>query len=81
VPEFQTVHGYGADDAGTANMTICTNAVAERYDCLATTLEQPFKDNADKPDPRYGWSTQRCRQTGADFVDALLEITPRLREP
>ena len=79
VPEFQTGQGYNRDAPGTANMTICTNAIAERFDCLATTLEQPFKDNANKPDPLYGWSPARSRQTGADFVDALLEITPRLR--
>ncbi len=81
VPEFQTKHGYPMDAQENANMTICTNAIAERYGCLATTLEQPFKDNADKPDARHGWSPKRCCQTGADFVDALLEITPRLRQP
>jgi len=81
VPEFQTTQGYGVDAPGTANMTMCTNAVAERYDCLATTLEQPFKDNANQPDAHLGWSPERSRQTGADFVEAIREITPRLRQP
>jgi len=78
-PDFQTQHGYGGDAPGTANMTICSNAIAERYDCLATTLEMPFKDNADKPDPEFGWSPERSMRLGAQFVDALLQVTPQLR--
>jgi murein tripeptide amidase MpaA len=81
VPDFQTEYGYGVDAPGCANMTMCTNAVAERYDCLATTLEQPFKDNANTPDPQFGWSPKRSQETGACFVDAIAEITPRLRAP
>jgi len=81
VPAFQTEHGYGVDPPGQANMSMCTNAVAERFDCLATTLEQPFKDDANDPDPHLGWSPERSRRTGAEFVDAIAAITPRLRQP
>jgi murein tripeptide amidase MpaA len=37
-----------------------TNQLAERFGashgCVSMTLEMPFKDNADLPDPAQGWS-------------------------
>lgn len=38
-PDFQTALGYAVDPPGQANMSICSNAVAQRFDCLAVTLE------------------------------------------
>lgn len=37
-------------------MTIATHWVAERFDCLANTLEMPFKDNDNLPFEDTGWS-------------------------
>ena len=78
-PDFQQVHGYPVDAPGEANMTMCTNAVAQRFDCLAMTLEMPFKDNADAPDPIFGWSPARCQRLGAASVDAMAEVLDDLR--
>ncbi|WP_026375447.1 M14 family metallopeptidase [Aestuariibacter salexigens] len=78
-PEFQDEHGYPKDEPGKANLTVASNAVGERFDCLAFTLEMPFKDNNDLPDPAYGWSPQRCRQLGEDVLVALLSVADRLR--
>jgi murein tripeptide amidase MpaA len=50
-PDYQTEQGYPRNGVGTANLTMCTNWVAERFNCLALTLEQPFKDPANSPDP------------------------------
>jgi transglutaminase/protease-like cytokinesis protein 3 len=44
-------HGYPVDDPGTANLAIASNAVGEKFNCLAMTLEQPFKDTANAPRP------------------------------
>ena len=33
-----------------------TNQLAERFGCVAMTLEMPFKDNDDLPDAEFGWS-------------------------
>jgi hypothetical protein len=33
-----------------------TDYMAETFDCLAMTLEMPFKDTADTPVPEIGWS-------------------------
>ena len=34
-----------------ADLRIASNAVGEKYKCLAFTLEMPFKDVKDRPDP------------------------------
>ena len=78
-PDFQTRIGYPVAAAGRANLTMSTNAVAERFGCVAMTLEMPFKDADDLPDPRAGWSPERCKALGRDCLAALLEIVERLR--
>lgn len=70
-PDFQREHGYDEDKPGEANLSICTNYVAETHGCLAMTLEMPFKDNAILPDPDFGWSPERCRHLGRACMDTL----------
>ncbi|MCP9222110.1 M14-type cytosolic carboxypeptidase [Erythrobacter sp. LQ02-29] len=72
-PDFQAEKGYPKSKPGTANLTISTNQVAERYGATAMTLEMPFKDNADWPDPAQGWSPERCKALARDCLAALLE--------
>ncbi len=78
-PDFQTRIGYPAAGAGKANLTMSTNAVAERFGCLAMTLEMPFKDNDDLPDALHGWSPGRSKALARDCLAALAEILPTLR--
>lgn len=77
--EFQTRFGYPANAPGKANMTICSNALAQHFDALAMTLEMPFKDNADLPDAEFGWSPARAKQLGRDAVEPILAVLPGLR--
>ena len=77
-PDFQTKHGYDIDAPGQANLTMATNFISQEYGCLAMTLEMPFKDNADLPDPDYGWSPERASKLGADVLGAILEVLPNL---
>ena len=70
-PDFQTAHGYPDSAPGKANLTMCSNYVAETFGCLAMTLEMPFKDNRAAPDERAGWSPGRCRKLGMGCLDAL----------
>ncbi|MEO1649013.1 MAG: M14-type cytosolic carboxypeptidase [Pseudomonadota bacterium] len=72
-PDFQTKLGYPKSSPGRANLSISTNQVAERYGACAMTLEMPFKDLADFPEPEQGWSPERCKQLGRDCLAALLE--------
>lgn len=76
-PAFQTAHGYPVTPPGKANLAICTNYAAETFGCLAMTLEQPFKDAANAPDPREGWSPARCRRLGRACVEALAATAGR----
>ncbi|RDC60826.1 uncharacterized protein HME9302_02042 [Alteripontixanthobacter maritimus] len=72
-PDFQTAKGYPVSKPGTANLSMSTNQVAERYNAVAMTLEMPFKDNDDAPDPEQGWSPERSRALARDCLAALLE--------
>ncbi|MGB0907203.1 MAG: M14 family metallopeptidase [Maricaulaceae bacterium] len=73
-PDFQVTHGYPLGEPGKANMTYCTSFTASAYDCLAMTLEMPFKDNADLPDDVFGWSPERAVKLGAASLDAMLNV-------
>ena len=77
-PDFQTKHGYGKTPAGKANLTYATNYIAEIHNCLSMTLEMPFKDNADLPDPEYGWSPDRAARLGADVLGPMLSVVDTL---
>jgi murein tripeptide amidase MpaA len=76
-PDFQTKHGYSAP--AKANLAICSSNLAEHFKALAMTLEMPFKDNADAPDARNGWSPERCRQLGRAALTALYAVVDDLR--
>lgn len=77
-PDFQIEHGYPAAGPGSANLTMSTNQIANRFGAVAMTLEMPFKDNADLPDPAFGWSPERSMRLGADCLGALHEIITEL---
>ena len=77
-PDLQREFGYPIAAPGTANMKMCTKAVAARYDCPAYTLEMPFKDNANAPDSSFGWSPERSAQLGASALDACLALAKAL---
>jgi murein tripeptide amidase MpaA len=73
-PDFQTKFGYPIDKKGEGNMTVATNAIADRFDCLAYTLEMPFKDNDDLPCEKYGWSAQRSKILGYDILYPIYKV-------
>jgi murein tripeptide amidase MpaA len=78
-PDFQTRQGYEIAAPGQANMSMSTTQLAERYGCVSMTLEMPFKDNFDLPDPVYGWSPQRSKYLAEACLDALHAILPELK--
>lgn len=73
-PDFQTAVGYPLSPPGKANLSMSTAQLAERYGAVSMTLEMPFKDHDDLPDPDYGWSPARSMQLGRDCLAALAEI-------
>lgn len=78
-PEFQTTHGYERDAPGQANLTVGSANIGESFDCLAFTVEMPFKDNDDIPNPETGWSDIRSQQLGYDTLSAILAVVDKLR--
>ncbi len=78
-PEFQDTFGYEKDKPGEANLTVASNAVGQKYECLAYTVEMPFKDNDNLPDEVFGWSVQRCQQFGEDLLVAVRAVVDNLR--
>ncbi|RHW18807.1 hypothetical protein D1610_01235 [Sphingomonas gilva] len=68
---FQTRQGYATAPAGKANLSMSTNQLAERFGAVAMTLEMPFKDHEDLPDPATGWSPDRCRRLAHDCLANL----------
>jgi murein tripeptide amidase MpaA len=79
-PDFQTDKGYQIPAPGQANLSMSTAQLAERYGAVSMTLEMPFKDNADLPDPVYGWSTDRSRLLARACLDALHAVLDRIAE-
>ena len=77
-PDFQTDKGYPKSALGKANLSMCTNWTAHEYDCLAMTLEMPFKDNANLPDGEFGWSPDRSAKLGGAVLDAMLAVVDDL---
>jgi len=78
-PDFQTAQGYERDAHKSANLTLATNWVGQNFDCLAFTIEMPFKDNADLPDLLTGWSSERSRKLGASVLLPVLAVQGALR--
>ena len=79
-PDFQTSQGYEIPAPGEANMSMSTTQLAERYGCVSMTLEMPFKDNFDLPDPLYGWSPERSKYLAFACLDALHSVIPELKQ-
>jgi murein tripeptide amidase MpaA len=73
-PEFQDDKGYDKDAPGEANLTVCSNWVGEQFNCLAYTVEMPFKDNELLPDYSVGWSDERSSLFGRDFLTAIHHV-------
>ena len=78
-PDFQIEHGYAVASPGSANLTMSTNQLANRYGAVAMTLEMPFKDNEALADPEHGWSPERCMRMGEDCLGALHEMLGELK--
>ena len=73
-PDFQTAQGYAVSAPGTANLTMSTNQLANRFGCVSMTLEMPFKDNDDLPDAAQAWSPERSMLLARDCLATLAEM-------
>ena len=77
-PDFQDRYGYHAGKYSTDALKLASKWVGHRFGCLSLTLEMPFKDNADAPDPVTGWNGARSKRLGEAI---LLPMLWNLRGP
>ena len=71
-PDFQREHGYAPDRFSDEMLTLASKYVGHTFGCVSLTLEMPFKDNANLPDPEHGWSAARSKRLGAALLEAVL---------
>jgi murein tripeptide amidase MpaA len=77
--DFQDEYGYDRDEPGGGDLRTAGNWVGERFDCLAFTLEMPFKDNALAPDEVNGWSPERAMHLGESTLGSIATCLDSLR--
>jgi murein tripeptide amidase MpaA len=70
-PDFQLERGYEPGKFGPETFTIASFWVGDHFKCPAMTLEMPFKDHDERPDPVYGWSPERSRKLGASMLNPI----------
>jgi murein tripeptide amidase MpaA len=77
--DFQREYGYPRDLPGEADLSTAGNFVGERFDALSLTLEMPFKDAANHPDPLRGWTPDRAKRLGRSTLESVIVCLDSLR--
>jgi murein tripeptide amidase MpaA len=78
-PDFQDEHGYGQTPFTDETLTMGSPHVTHAFGCLSLTLELPFKDNANDPDPQVGWDGARSARLGAAVLQPVLNAVRALK--
>jgi murein tripeptide amidase MpaA len=71
-PDFQTKVGYESSKYRAEMLQLASKYVGHTFKCISLTLEMPFKDNADLPDPEVGWNGERSKRLGAAMLQPIL---------
>lgn len=71
-PDFQTRFGYEASKYREDMLQLASKYIGHTFKCISLTLEMPFKDNADLPDPVVGWNGARSARLGAAVLQPIL---------
>ncbi|MFJ1470994.1 M14 family metallopeptidase [Massilia orientalis] len=79
-PDFQDVHGYPKEPYTDEVLTTGSPYVTHAFGCLSLTLELPFKDNANDPDPLVGWDGARSARLGAAVLQPVLQAVRQLQK-
>ena len=78
-PDFQDVHGYGETPYTEETLTMGSPHITHAFGCLSLTLELPFKDNANDPDPQVGWDGARSARLGAAVLQPVLQAVRSIK--
>lgn len=71
-PDFQTKFGYEASKYNEDVLKLASKFIGHHFKCVSLTLELPFKDNANLPDPEVGWDGQRSMKLGEAMLQPIL---------
>jgi murein tripeptide amidase MpaA len=72
-PDFQSEHGYESGKYREDVLKLASKYVGHTFKCLSLTLELPFKDNAQLPNPEVGWNGARSARLGAAILQPILQ--------
>ena len=78
-PNFQMKFGYDPDPPLEANYALCSNLIAQKFDCLAVTFEMPFKECINSKGIEVPWLNEEAEVMGASVLNAISEILHQLR--
>jgi murein tripeptide amidase MpaA len=70
-PDFQDVHGYPKGRFTPEVLKMASPYVTHTFGCLSLTLELPFKDNANIPNPQTGWNGARSASLGRAVLQPI----------
>lgn len=70
-PDFQDKVGYEPTKYNADVLKLASKYIAHHFKCLSLTLEMPFKDNADLPNPSVGWNGARSKRLGAAILQPI----------
>jgi murein tripeptide amidase MpaA len=73
-PDFQDEFGYGESPLTPETLSMGSPHISHAFGCLSLTLEMPFKDNANDPDPVTGWDGARSARLGAAILQPVLQF-------
>ena len=79
-PDFQDVYGYPKEPYTDEVLTMGSPYVTHAFGCLSLTLELPFKDNANDPDPQVGWDGARSSRLGGAVLQPVLRAIHALKK-
>lgn len=71
-PDFQTQYGYEASKYNDDVLKLASKYIGHTFKCVSLTLELPFKDNANLPDPEVGWDGVRSMKLGEAMLQPIL---------
>jgi len=77
-PDFQTEYGYPDAPFTDEVLSMGSPYITHAFGCLSLTLELPFKDNANDPDPIVGWDGARSARLGAAVLQPMLQAIRKI---
>lgn len=79
-PDFQTRIGYEPGKYQADMLKLASKYVGHAFKCVSLTLEMPFKDNADLPDPAVGWNGARSALLGQAMLQPIWRHVSRQKQ-